>query len=62
MTPDGYRSQTMSSSVRVKVGLGIGLVRVWVRALTGGNSVIVTITQTIIATDHPVTLAVAFII
>ncbi len=59
MDTDGYRSQTRSSSVRVKVGLGLGLVRVWVRALTGGNSVIVTTTQTIIATGHPVTIAVA---
>ncbi len=46
-------------SVRVKVGLGWGLVRVWVGALTGGNSIIVTTTQTIIATGHPVTIAVA---
>ncbi len=48
-----------TSSVRVKVGLGLGLVRVWVGALTGGNSVILTTTQTIIATGDPVTIAVA---
>ncbi len=45
----------------MKVGLGLGLVRVWVLALTGGNSVlIVTTTQSIIATGHPVTIAVAY--
>ncbi len=56
----GWLSFPDCTSVRMKVGLG--LVRVWVRALTGGNSVIVTTAQTIIATGHPVTIAMAKII
>ncbi len=55
----GWLSFPDYTSVRVKVGLG--LVRVWVRALNGGNSVIVTKAQTIIATGHLVTIAMAFV-